>query len=96
MNNGGPWLRNDGATEWYENGKLHREDGPAFMHPDGQCEWYRHGELHREDGPAIEIPIGETLKRRWFLNDRSYTFEDWLLRLPCSDEKKVMLKLQYG
>jgi len=43
-----------GTKRWYQDDKLHREDGPAFEHVDGSKEWYRNGELHREDGPAIE------------------------------------------
>jgi len=30
----------DGTREWYLNGKLHREDGPAFERPDGSRHWY--------------------------------------------------------
>ena len=42
---------------WYQNGKLHREDGPAKIvyRTDGSVEielWYQNGKLHREDGPA--------------------------------------------
>ena len=41
-------------AEWYRNGKLHREDGPAFERSDGYRAWYRNGQLHREDVPAAE------------------------------------------
>jgi hypothetical protein len=48
----------DGLTEtlsgqqWYLNGFLHREDGPAFCLP--QCEeWYFEGYLHRIGAPAL-------------------------------------------
>ena len=46
----------DSRTEWYHNGKLHREDGPASEWTDGTKLWYRHGKKHREDGPAVECP----------------------------------------
>jgi len=39
-------------TEWYLNGKLHCEFGPARIHKNSMF-WYRHGNLHREDGPAV-------------------------------------------
>ena len=44
----------NGDKEWYDNGKRHREDGPAIDWIDGHKEWYRNGKLHREDGPAVE------------------------------------------
>ena len=31
--------------KWTLNGKLHREDGPAFEWPNGDREWYLNGEL---------------------------------------------------
>ena len=41
-----------------DQGRLHREDGPARIYPSGRAEWYRHGRLHREDGPAVEHANG--------------------------------------
>lgn len=48
--------------EWWENGVLHREDGPAILydrmsqseHPTHE-EWYRHGQLHREGNLPAKI-----------------------------------------
>lgn len=37
---------------WYKNGKLHREDGPAYTHRSNML-WFYEGELHREGGPAV-------------------------------------------
>ncbi len=34
------------------DGKLHREDGPAWIEPDGARSWFQHGWPHRDDGPA--------------------------------------------
>jgi hypothetical protein len=55
----------DGAKEWFLNGKLHREDGPAVEHPNGVKEWWLNDERHREDGPAFEHPNGS---KSWYLN----------------------------
>ena len=33
----------NGAKEWYLNGKLHREDGPAIEWGDGKRWWYLNG-----------------------------------------------------
>ena len=42
----------DGSMEWYQHGKLHRENGPAFIGPEGDQAWFYNGEPHRNDGPA--------------------------------------------
>jgi hypothetical protein len=48
----------DGTQEWWKNGQLHREDGPAVIHPDGTQKWWKNGKRHREDGPAVIYPNG--------------------------------------
>jgi hypothetical protein len=35
--------RSDGNKEWFVDGKLHREDGPAIERADGTWEWYING-----------------------------------------------------
>ena len=59
----------DDQTEWYLNGKLHREDGPACEYANGTKCWYKNGLLHREDGPAIECSSGSKF---WFLNGKRH------------------------
>ena len=45
-----PFLSEDTTrTRWYLNGKLHREDGPAFEWPDGSGEWYLNGQRYTEE-----------------------------------------------
>jgi len=44
------------TTEWRnEQGKLHREDGPAVELDNGDKSWWVNGKLHREDGHS-QIP----------------------------------------
>ena len=62
----------DGRQEWYLNGKLHREDGPAVIYPNGRQEWWLNGKCHREDGPAVIYPDG---RQHWYLNGK-YHRED--------------------
>jgi hypothetical protein len=57
------------GIEWYKDGKLHREDGPAVEWADGDKVWYKNGQLHREDGPAVEDPNGV---KEWWLNGRRH------------------------
>ena len=51
-------VRPNGNKEYRLNGKLHREDGPAFEGFAGDKAWYINGALHREDGPAVETANG--------------------------------------
>ena len=57
----------NGTKGWRLNGKLHREDGPAYEHSDGTKEWYLNGKYHREEGPAYERPDGT---KWWYLNGK--------------------------
>ena len=38
-------VSSDGTKEWYLNGKLHREDGPAIERSDGSKSWYLNDKL---------------------------------------------------
>lgn len=53
MEKNGKYFENS-ATAYYENGVLHRTDGPAIDRGYGTGEWYKEGKLHREDGPAVD------------------------------------------
>ena len=71
----------NGTKQWWFNGKLHREDGPAIEYSNGGKCWCINGELHRLDGPAIEYSNGD---RQWWINNKQYSFEEWdrLRKLP--------------
>ena len=51
-----------GSKRWYENGKKHREDGPAIESIYGGKEWYLNGIRYNEDQFHQEI-IKLKLKR---------------------------------
>jgi hypothetical protein len=91
--NGPAIIGADGANSWYQHGEFHRDDGPAVIRTDGEKWWCQHGKYHRDDGPAIEYSDG---RKQWWLNDKYLTFDKWLDKVDISDEKKVMMKLQYG
>ena len=55
----------DGSRYWYQNGQLHRTDGPAVEYSDGLRYWYQNGVRHRTAGPAVEHPDGS---RYWYQN----------------------------
>ncbi len=70
----------DGSTEWYLNGVLHREDGPAVEYSDGTCQWWVNGNLHREDGPAIEYADGG---KEWYINHEFQREEEGITENNC-------------
>ena len=61
-----------GDKEWFLNGKLHREDGPAVEHTDGNKFWYLNGKRHREDGPALVYPNGSKF---WFVGGKRHRID---------------------
>ena len=56
-----------GTQRWYQNGQLHRTDGPAVIYPDGTQEWWINGQCHREDGPALIYSNGI---QEWYINGK--------------------------
>lgn len=79
------WLSYVTLAEWYQNGKLHRENGPAhteYIVPNDslatKCcltleEWYQNGELHREDGPART----EYTPKYYYYEESNLILEEW-------------------
>jgi hypothetical protein len=67
-------IRPNGTQEWYLNGKLHREGGPAYEGSHNSCqEWWLHGERHRLDGPAQIYGIGTDLVvQEWWVHDQRH------------------------
>jgi hypothetical protein len=63
----------NGNKWWYQNGELHRLDGPAIEYIDGHKEWYQNGKLHRLDGPAIEHAKGGN--KYWYQNDKLHRLD---------------------
>lgn len=51
------------VENWYKNGVLHREDGPAVVNGI-HIEWHLNGKLHRTDGPAMQYYDIE----EWYIN----------------------------
>lgn len=55
----------DGIERWYEDGKLHRLNGPAVIGPDGREIWYKDGLPHRQSGPAF---IDSDGRQEWWID----------------------------
>lgn len=66
------------TKQWWVDGHLHREDGPAVEQDDGGMLWYKNGKKHRDDGPAIIHCDGY---KEWWYDDKRVdvdTNEDFL------------------
>jgi hypothetical protein len=61
--------RKNGDKEWYQEGKLHRTDGPAIERKNGYKEWWVDGKRHRTDGPAIE---GDDGYNAWYIKGKRH------------------------
>ena len=77
----------NGDKQWWLNGKLHREDGPAVERANGTKQWSLNGKLHREDGPAVEWANGT---KEWFLNGKATTALE-VFKQANDEQRKHML-----
>jgi len=77
----------NGDKDWYLNGELHREDGPAIECASGDKYWYLNGKCHRVNGPAVEYANGE---KHWYLNGKEYTEAEYNAQLKPSCEGKCV------
>jgi len=81
---------NDYIKYFDENGKYHREDGPAFISKINNSvfssfkHWYIHGKIHRLDGPAVEYSNGISY---WYLEGR------FLSKIKSQEEFERYFKL---
>ena len=82
----------DGTQKWYQNGLLHRTDGPALIYEDVQF-WYQNGWRHRVDGPAEIWTVGE---HYWYLEGQQYSFDMWLEKTASTDKDRTFLALKWG
>ena|ERR1700691_2655957 len=88
------------CIEYYLNGLLHREDGPAIIYPDGRIRYYLYGKRHRTDGPAVTHPNGNMY---YYLNDKNISTKevnDWIKEnnIPevWNNSHKILFKLTFG
>ena len=81
-----PVIDEKGNKFWYnEDGKYHREDGPAVIWNDGSKTWYKNGLCHREDGPAVECVIDGP---SWYLDG------DYLTKTQFMDIKNKAKRIE--
>jgi len=79
-------ISENGNYKWYQNGHLHRLDGPAVEYVSGLKEWYNNGHLHRLDGPAVIDPIHRNYV--WWINGYNVTdkVNAWIIEQNITNE----------
>jgi len=89
-----------GDTEWYVDGRYHREDGPAYEGANGVKVWWVHGQQHRLDGPAIDCQYGNGY---WFINNISLPIRDvntWMeeqnITWPFDEPTQMLFLMKFG
>ena len=84
-----------GTKFWYQNGKLHRLNGPAVEHADGSKFWYQNGMLHRLDGPAAEIldPAGY---KAWYQNGKHHRLDGPAVEYGNGDKEWYINETRYS
>ena len=70
------------SLEWFKDGKLHNDDGPARVWDGGQREWYKRGKLHNEDGPAVIDADGT---KWWYIDGTNYSEEEFNKKIKERD-----------
>jgi hypothetical protein len=61
----GSFIYEHDSKWWYQQGKLHRIDGPAIEYTNGNVLFYYQGKLHRIGGPVNGIQ-----GKDWAINDQ--------------------------
>ena len=77
----------NGDKFWYQNGKLHRVDGPAAEYANGDKSWWQNDKLHRVDGPAAEDANGD---KRWYFEGKSYLEKEFLKLTTTTCQGKMV------
>lgn len=75
------WVDGD-SKYWYlhDTRLFHRKGGPAIECPISK-HFFIKGKRHRVGGPAVEYGDGQ---KQWFINDKSYSEEDYEMIMLCS------------
>jgi hypothetical protein len=72
------------ATYYYLNDKLHRTDGPAIEYANGSKYWWQNGLKHRINGPAVE----------WTDGSKSWWFKGKKIKCDSQEEFERYIKLK--
>jgi hypothetical protein len=79
----GRYVWKEGAEEWWKDGRLHREYGPAIIE-NGCRDWLQYGLMHCEYGPAT---VWKNTRTEWWYYHYEIEIDDliptnFLLHLP--------------
>ena len=74
-------------------GKIHREDGPAYINTNGSKAWLISGQYHRLDGPAFIWPDGY---KEWCINGKTHRVDGPAIIYPNGDKAWWINDQYYG
>ena len=91
------------SERWFQNGKEHRDDGPAVSHwrADGTLYmniWYQNGKKHRNDYEPADIeyyPDGVLHLERWYQNGKCHRLDDEPAVIIYNNEGSVIAHKWY-
>jgi hypothetical protein len=81
-----------GEKRWYQNGKLHRLDGPAIEKSNGTKIWYKNGMFHRLDGPAYIETKGFNSH---YINGKQYSKQEFKKAINLLFPNKTIEELRH-
>lgn len=82
-------------TEYFKNGKLHREHEPAVVIKDASgfsFQYYNEGKLDRKDGPAIVFANYPNLNK-WFIEGKELSMSEILIQKMKIIRNKSLQKI---
>ena len=88
-----PVISENGTKVWYEDGKLHRVDGPAVIYANGGKVWWVDGKRHRVDGPAIEYANGDKV---WWVDGKLHRVGGPAVEYADGTKKWYVRNIKYG
>ena len=62
----------EGDKQYFKDGKLHRDDGPAIESINGYKEYFKDGVTHRDDGPAV---IWQDGGKQWIVDGKRHRLD---------------------
>lgn len=81
----------DNGYAYVCNGKIHRNDGPAFF-GNWYVEWWSYGQVHREDGPAVIFKSGGVY---FYLNGKRLSKEEWFNSVPERQKERMIWDVDF-
>lgn len=88
----GPVKLPSGNIFWYNEGNIHRLDGPAVEYINGNKAWYKNNKLHRIHGPAIEFANGTKF---WYFEGKLHRLDGPAMEFTDGEKQYWLDNISY-